>query len=386
MIHLFTDTDAERLKLRDQFQDNRFKLSVPTGGDRVDLLSCLEAVKDMPQYFSLFGLKIHISEVFKPYLDWASGYSPITYREDIGATSIDFPAMMSWLSDVPVEDRQITRPDIISNFHGFISCNATRLMDRFYIALQKRLGKPVFIVAPSPLHKMNYLEYRFSVGFSDFSSVLSHYMANQNISFPSKQGHEDAKSKAHNVCLILNEAEIDDLRLGSGSNYMVHLLRFLQSLESRSVKKLTLMTEFSNSKTAQIRQKDFCDYCSAHMGGVAVSHISARSSEDMIQALREAQSIVSLSAYSSSQIAYKIQRNIYTLCESPWDIFGTTRPANLNSDILPQSLALDVDQVRRYEFVLKWAQENYFFQSSKMAKPYFDAIIRSVVTYGVPQF
>lgn len=392
MIHLFTNTDAARLRVCHQFRDNKFKLSVPAAYDRVDLLLSLEPVIGAPQYFSLFGINIHISEVLAPYLDWASGYSPMTYRNGARHEAIDFPAMMSWISDMPTEERQITRPEAIRNYHGFISCNAARLIDRFHIALQKRLGKPVFVLAPSPLRNMNYLEYRFSVGFSDVSNVLATHMAQKKINFIPKRGDnsnqietDNPDDRAHDICLILDEAEIDDLRAGSGYDYMPRLLRFLQLLKNRGVKQLTLLTYFGESQTAQTRQKDFSEYCEIHAGDIAVSQVSIASIDDMTTIANQSQSIVSLSAYRGAQIAYQLNRTIFTLCDSPWDMFGTTGADDLKLGWVPKSQAIEPHHIKHYEYVLKWVQENYVFHKPKIAKPFFNKIIRSVVTYGVPR-
>jgi len=143
MITLWTSDRKSIVKIRRLFRLNLFKLNRPKSHQLQDILTVMSPVKGNPNRISVFGISLHLSE--------------LTSEEGMNYETLHWQ-----LSQMPEGERSIATPDFMKSCHGLICLEGTRFKDRVAMALQKRLGRPVFIITPLPLRHDYSLEYRFS--------------------------------------------------------------------------------------------------------------------------------------------------------------------------------------------------------------------------------
>lgn len=379
MISLWTSTADNAAKFRRIFRLNRYQIQTPGPKDSEDILSVMKPVKEAPDRISLYGISIHLTEAIIPYIQSMRGFSPSLIMAGQDPMHFDYDSVYAWLSQLDENHRQIARPEFIKSHHGLLCFEATSLSDRVSLSLQKRLGRPAFVVNKLPFSNKLSLEYRYSPGLHDFGrredgKTGLHIDPDLTARLPEAQ-------ISSSTILVLNHQGIDAVRASSGTDYIHSLQRFLVGLDSDKKTVLTVVWQSPSSPKFDEQKADFAAFITSVVPDLETKWVMTLNPRTIPPASR----VFTLSAASGLALAQSTKRIIYTLNECVLDGVGATRLISDAENYRVISHKLTVDQIKAQNRILADLTQKYAFRTPLTSRGKFKSVIQEVVLNGIPK-
>lgn len=374
MISLWTTSGKAAAELRKLFKFNIFELNTADAANTEDILSVISPVVGQPKRMWVYGLSIHISEVIPLYIQHPNEVS----NKGVPETELDYEEAVKWLSTSPLSSRQIPKIDFIKSHHGMICFKKETLSNKLAIAIHKRLGRPVFIINPTPFAKTYGLEYRFSLGMCDLARKLS---VNAALRTWDHKSHSPLQGGHSPIFLILNAAEIDLLQTNFGDTYLHKLKQFLQVISNLNSPKLHMLWQANNGEINEPRRESLSNFIKTSVPQVEVNWQNNLPNAKTNVVM----SLFALSAYSGLPASQKLQRWVHTLQKSPFDGIGATQLWDNPASMILESPPLRPEETRQQTQALEWLNQHYFFKNAFQARTRFKSVIQNVIVDGIPK-